>query len=47
MLWVKPKPGQGQFVFFYQHMWPELRRGASMSDLVAAAFASQPDGDKI
>ena len=36
LLWVKPKPGQAQFVFFYQHIWPKLRRGALMSDLVAA-----------
>ena len=33
------KPSQPQFVFFYQHIWPDLRPGSLMSDLVAAALA--------
>ena len=36
MIWLYPKhkPGQAQFCFFYQHLYPALRRGAYLKDLV-------------
>ena len=31
-LWVKPRPGGTEYVYFYQHIYPELRGGFRMAD---------------
>ena len=39
-LWPKHRPGQAQFVYFYQHAYPHLRTGdyvANLARLVAKA----------
>ena len=33
-MWPKHKPGQAQYIYFYQLRHPDLRRGYYMADLV-------------